>query len=293
MSFRYPGGKRKVKKEIAGRILRFYRNDKMKNRLYIEPFFGAGAICLNLLSSQLPTNKILINDIDPGIASYWQSVIKTPKELCELVKDFKPSVDLFYEYKDILLKLKPEDFNKDDCLQIGFMKLAIHQISYSGLGTLAGGPIGGKNQKSKYDVGCRWNALSIIKNIWKEHHYLKTVTSRFDCRHFIDIFFIYDAVLSFYYLDPPYFVKGGELYQHSFTEEDHNLLAQSLKMTSSHWLLSYDDCEEIRELYDWAEIIELNMNYSINGAVTKKELLITHPRFKDLLEPIKEDEIVF
>ena len=42
-------------------------------------------------------------------------------------------------------------------VDIGFKKLAIHQISYSGLGTMSGGPLGGAGQKSQYKIDCRWS----------------------------------------------------------------------------------------------------------------------------------------
>ena len=49
-----------------------------------------------------------------------------------------------------------------------------------------------------------------------------------------------------------------------------------LKSTPHKWLLSYDDCKEIRELYSWAKIEELDVKYSISGATKKGELLISN-----------------
>jgi len=47
-------------------------------------------------------------------------------------------------------------------LDVGFKKLAIHQISYSGLGTKSGGPLGGKSQESIYKIDCRWSPKHIV-----------------------------------------------------------------------------------------------------------------------------------
>jgi DNA adenine methylase len=72
------------------------------------------------------------------------------------------------------------------------------------------------------------------------------------------------------YLDPPYYVKGNDLYQCGFTEEDHHRLAESLRNTSNPWILSYDDCPEVRELYQWAKYESVDVNYSITGNLDKK-----------------------
>jgi hypothetical protein len=90
--------------------------------------------------------------------------------------------------------------------------------------------------------------------------------------------------------DPPYYVKGGDLYQHGFTVADHERLAVALKETKHAWVLSYDDCFEVRRLYDWACVEPLEVSYSITATKdketghrlsrTKSELLICPKRTK-------------
>jgi len=76
------------------------------------------------------------------------------------------------------------------------------------------------------------------------------------------------------YLDPPYFDKGGVCYQHSFTQEHHERLAKKLRSTFHHWVLSYDDCPAIRDLYNWARIKVVAATYSMSRK-TVGELIIT------------------
>ena len=158
----------------------------------------------------------------------------------------------------------------------GFKKLAIHQISYSGLGTKSGGPLGGKEQKSDYKIDCRWSP----KYICKEVDQLHALFSKLDidgeichCRDFSEIL-ANNKNDHVYYFDPPYYVKGGVLYQCSFTEYDHKRLATLIRGLKGSWVLSYDECDEIRKLYDWASIEKMGVNYSIGGATRKSELLI-------------------
>jgi DNA adenine methylase len=103
---------------------------------------------------------------------------------------------------------------------------------------------------------------------------------------------------SLLYLDPPYFVKGNDLYQFGFSREDHARLSTTLKNTQHAWLLSYDDCPEIRELYKWACIEAIDVNYSITAlkdkdtgerrSRTKTELLISSTRTK-AVERVQHD----
>ncbi|MCD6436441.1 MAG: DNA adenine methylase, partial [Clostridiales bacterium] len=171
--FRYPGGKLKAKKFITSKIKKYYKINNSYNLEYIEPFFGSGSICLGLLNS-MRLNKICINDTDPGIACFWASIIHFPDVLCKKVEEYIPSVDDFYKFKK---ELRDSDVNSiarivcnkpsKKCIEIGFKKLVIHKISYSGLGTMAGGPMGGKEQLSNFKVDCRWNSKTIIKDIKK------------------------------------------------------------------------------------------------------------------------------
>lgn len=265
--FRYPGGKNKLKKQIVATIQKHLHKDTE----YREPFFGGGSIGLSLLFSDSFTNDIWINDKDKGVADLWTSVMQTPSELKKEVMNFTPSVSNFEKYKQDLCN---ESLN-EDTLTNGFKKLAVHQTSYSGLGTKSGGPLGGKKQQSKYKIDCRWSPKYICEKINTLHQKFQEITirdNRCTNKDFAEL--IEDSSDAFIYLDPPYYDKGGELYQHAFTTKDHERLATKLKNSTNPWLLSYDECDEIKELYSWAHYTILPVNYSINSSRTKNELLI-------------------
>ena len=58
----------------------------------------------------------------------------------------------------------------------------------------------------------------------------------------------YDREDSFFYCDPPYF-SSEYVYDCGFTWEDHVRLHDALVNAKGKWLLSYNDCPEIKELY--------------------------------------------
>ena len=58
----------------------------------------------------------------------------------------------------------------------------------------------------------------------------------------------YDRPDTFFYLDPPYYETEGH-YAVVFSKEDHVRLRDTLSRIQGKFLLSYNDCEFIRELY--------------------------------------------
>ena len=58
----------------------------------------------------------------------------------------------------------------------------------------------------------------------------------------------YDREETVFYCDPPYYTSEG-MYAMVFTQEDHYRLFRTLASTKGKWLLSYNDCAFIRELY--------------------------------------------
>jgi len=266
--FRYPGGKSKLKKEIVGKIKSQIGFETFQ---YREPFFGGGSIGLDLLYCG-NIKQVWINDKDIGISCLWTSILKYCDEFKQRISSFVPSVKLFYEIKEELLLLSDLPKSREGIVDIGFKKLAIHQISYSGLGTKSGGPLGGLTQGSNYKIDCRWSPDYICKKVEKIHKmFLGVSVIEDECtRHDFSKLIEAEGDKVIIYLDPPYFIKGNVLYQCGFSQEDHERLSQNLKKTNHLWVLSYDDCPEVRDIYSWANVVELNVNYTITALKDKE-----------------------
>lgn len=205
------------------------------------------------------------------MSSIWNSVLHKKEELKEKILSYKPKVEDFFLFREELIQN-----NFSNYLDAGFKKIIIHQISYSGLGVKSGGPLGGVKQESIYKIDCRWSPEYMCKKIDYFHSLLKEKNiSDNECTS-VDFEKIVCVASkdSFIYLDPPYFDKGNELYQCSMSFSDHKRLSELLKNTQAKWLLSYDNSEIIRHLYKWANIEEIDINYTIRGSRGKRELLI-------------------
>lgn len=278
---RYPGSKEKLAKEI----IRIFPQES-RLRLwseatpweYREPFFGAGAVGFEVLESLSPQCRIWLNDLDPGMAGLWQAVRESPRELANRVMQFVPAAEWFYEHKHV-------DLSQMSAVDAGFIKLALHRISYSGLGSKAGGPLGGRDQtNAKYDVACRWRPEVMYRTIMALHRKMwrfegLNVTCQ-DFRSTIE----HAPEKCMMYVDPPYYEKGESLYQFSMSAQDHEDLATLLRQSAANWVLSYDDHPAIRDLYSWAFIQPVNITYTISNKDTggrrpkNQEIAIMPPR---------------
>lgn len=79
----------------------------------------------------------------------------------------------------------------------------------------------------------------------------------------------------FLYLDPPY-ANGGKLYGTRGDMHDgfqHEELAEILR-SRTKWLLSYNDCKQVRALYSGYETIVPEWAYGMNNERKSSEVLI-------------------
>ena len=274
---RYPGGKSKLKKHILPFI------PSLNGVEYREPFVGGGSIFLSIIEKE-SISKFIINDFDVQMGALWQSVIYNPLALIDRIKSYIPTVDSYLQFVESL-----NTSETLSVLELGFRKLAVHQMSYSGLGLMAGGPIGGNSQSSKYVIGCRWSPLRLEKTILK----ISELTKHLDSDKKIISSLDFESVISrdstlstFIYLDPPYYDKGADMYVHSFKTNDHIRLANVLKKTPHKWLLSYDDCPEVRELYSWAKVSTFSAKYSITSVIGEDDTRKSTNKNELLIQPI-------
>ena len=92
----------------------------------------------------------------------------------------------------------------------------------------------------------------------------------------------YDREDAFFYLDPPYY-STEDMYDGGFDERDHIRLRDLLRSINGRFLLSYNDCPHIRELYRDYEIFDFSRAHSMaqryEAGKEFKELLIANYDF--------------
>lgn len=89
----------------------------------------------------------------------------------------------------------------------------------------------------------------------------------------------YDRPDAFFYADPPYF-STEDMYEVGFGWDDHVRLRKTLGDIKGKFLLSYNDCPEIRELYDGFNMFDFSRTHSMaqryEAGKEFKELLIAN-----------------
>lgn len=118
------------------------------------------------------------------------------------------------------------------------------------------------------------------KDMEKTKEYLQTVSKRLNQVIIENIDFQrilknYDKEDALFYLDPPYY-ETEKYYPDWFLSEDHIRLKESLDEIKGKFVLSYNDCSYIRELYKCYSIIEVERAHNL----LKQEV---KPRYKELI----------
>lgn len=85
----------------------------------------------------------------------------------------------------------------------------------------------------------------------------------------------YDKTDALFYLDPPYY-ETEKYYPDRFMPEDHERLKAALDGIKGKFVLSYNDCGYIRELYEGYTIIEVDRLHNL----VQKEV---KPRYRELI----------
>lgn len=260
----YPGGKWRARAAILSRLARY--RDWVQFR---EPFVGSGAISIAMLVSH--PRQMWINDIDASIYCFWRSLRDHPDLLRRRIRDFVPSLEAFDQLK-AYLRSSPIGACDHDIVHIGFCKLAVHCLSFSGIG-MNGGP---KCGYGGCDIRKNWAPQYLLDKITRLQPHISHVRiTTADYRTLI----VDETTPALLYVDPPYFKAGAGFYAHTFAGyQDHVALAQALRQTPHPWVMSYDNCPQIRHLYqDWADIECSPVQYTIRDRPAATELLISSP----------------
>lgn len=266
---RYPGGKTSLFR-FFGEII---ERHAWSNVRYIEPYAGGAGSALSLLITG-KVSSIVINDYDPTIFCFWQSILKHPKDFIRKIQHTPITIQQWKIQKAIYTK---RDASKP--FELGFSTFFLNRTNRSGI--LNAGPIGGNAQTGEWKIDARYNKERLMQKINLLASYKDRITV-----HNMDGMEIFKKYLtdsnSLFYLDPPYYAKSSKLYLNAFNEENHEDLALILnKNNNAKWVLTYDSVPEIRQLYCRRHSAPFDLIYSAHHSTkTGSEIMI----FSDALD---------
>lgn len=261
---RYPGGKAR----LASFLSSVLQANRLEDAIYVEPYAGGAGAALDLLYSE-GVQSILINDADPRIHAFWRSITEQNEDFLELIEGARLNVTEWKRQREIYAA--PSEY---DTLSVGFATFYLNRTSRSGIIHNAG-PIGGFNQTGNYKIDARFNRDGLIKRV----RHIGMYSDRIDVTNLDGLALIRSLASAdephFVYLDPPYFVKGGDLYLNQFTPDQHAELAKYFDEKYPHrWVMTYDNVSQISDLYKAHNQQTFDLTYSAYERRLGKELLI-------------------
>src|SRR5580698_2221498 len=143
---RYPGGKTCLY-ALAAVIL---RENRLERGSYVEPYAGGAGLALSLLFGG-HVGDIHINDLDPSVWCFWDSVLNRTEQLVQLIQRTPVTVNEWHRQREV-----HKSGNKSRPLELGFATFFLNRTNRSGV-IKGAGVIGGLDQTGNYKIDCRFN----------------------------------------------------------------------------------------------------------------------------------------
>lgn len=249
---RYPGGKTRAIKVLDEYIERYYSG---RTKL-ISPFFGGGSYELHWIS-QNDGRTVKANDLFKPLYSFWAALKGARTKLLKKIRKNMPVT------KESFKALRESIMTMEDMYEQAAAYFVINRTSFSGA-TLSGGfskqAAEGRLTESSLERvrDCRLDSIEF---------------SNKDCCAFLKEH--PEADDTFVYADPPYYIetyiygKDGDMHENF----DHERFAKKMKKRSD-WIICYNDCKYIRDLYADCQIFKVSWAYGMNAKKESSEILI-------------------
>ena len=243
--FRWAGGKFYARKIIEKYI--------PKHDFYVEPFLGGGSVFFH-------KNKVnsWLNDYEKDLINCYKVIKSNLSDLLDKLKNEKATKERHRWFKN--------EFSPKTKIEQAFKYYYLNRTSYSGIMKRENCFFG---YGEKYSMRPENWPRQLEKNSKKLQ---KVKITNFDFEKVINNI---KTKNTFVFLDPPYFnADQNKFYTKSFGVQDHIRLCKILKKNNNKFkfLLTYDNCEEIREMYKWAKFSDSQeWNYVIARTDNQKE----------------------
>lgn len=263
---RYPGGKTRACKVLDEVLNEHFVISDYNN--IISPFFGGGSFEFYIQNKY--NIHVIANDKFTPLYNFWKICKENKSQLVLELNSKIGNID-----KDSFQNMRSQIMNTSNSLEQSIMYFIINRCSFSGA-TLSGG-------FSLESASKRFTKSSInkIENLDLSNFTLYNL----DFSEFIDKCYIKtingdnneSANKNLMFLDPPYYLeKGSKLYGdkgNMHENFDHEKLFNCIK-TKKNWIMTYNNCGYIKELYRNYKIIETNWSYGMNKSKQSSEIII-------------------
>ena len=247
----YYGGKQNMLAELLPLI--------PKHEVYVEPFFGGGA----LFFAKNPAPLEVINDTNQLMINFYRQMVVNFDALeLEIIATLHSRFEHFRAGQIIKGKVESTDLQK---------AWAVYVSTNQGFANMLG--IGwGHNVSVESRVSNIWNNTKHQFHTYKGR--LNTV--QIECQDALKVIKVYDRKDALFYLDPPYYNSECGHYK-GYTEADYQNLIDLIQTIKGKFILSSYPNKVIDSI-EWTWRKDIEKNRSVNAAVgaTKTEVIITN-----------------
>jgi len=256
---RYPGGKSKA----AHKLVSLFPQSIKEFR---EPMVGGGSVAL-VLKQSLPHIKVWINDLSYDLICFWKTLRDQPDEL---IKELRRIKALYKDGKKLFEEFSSQEGGTEFERAVRFFVL--NRISFSGTAYS-----GGYSQQA-FERRFTQSSIERLKKAGEIIQDFKITHGDYEPLLFEE------GEDVFIFLDPPYYsTASSKLYGkrgNLHTSFDHKRFAENMRMCRHLWLITYDDCQEIRGLFSFANIYSWELQYGMS-AKKGREILISNFSLKE------------
>lgn len=265
---RYPGGKAQLG-EFLGEVI---SSNGLHDGHYIEPYAGGAAVAIALLTGEY-VSTVHINDIDPGVHTFWTAVLESTADFCALIRKTPLNMREWRRQRRVF-----QSGSEAGALAYGFSMFYLNRTNRSGI--LNGGVIGGKKQTGEWRIDARFNRDDLIDRVKRIARYKSRIhVTNHDAAVLLKQI---STKRSFLYLDPPYYEKGQHLYTNYYHHDDHALIANLIQEIDQPWIVSYDEHPKVKKLYRGFRRTRYSLQYSARHRRRGSEVMFFSP---DLVIP--------
>ncbi|WP_420587244.1 DNA adenine methylase [Ruegeria sp.] len=248
------GGKRNLAKRITARI------ESIPHQTYAEPFVGMGGI---FLRRRMRPRAEVINDLGRDVSNLFRILQRHYPQFLETLRF---QITTRAEFNRLV------DTNPDTLtdLERAARFLYLQRTAF-------GGKVSGRNFGVAKDRSSRFNPTTLEPMLEDLHTRMAGVV--IECLPYADFITRYDGAGTLFYLDPPYWGCETDYGKGLFGRDDFTALAAQIATIKGRFILSINDRPEIRDLFAWADIEEVETTYSAkkNGVHKRvSELLISN-----------------
>ncbi len=252
---RYPGGKTRACKKLDAIMKEHFDVSKFNN--IVSPFFGGGSFEFYIQNNY--NLNIIANDKFTPLYNFWDTCKLNKENLCKELNVKINNID-----KQEFMRLREIIMNEKNKFNQSIMYFIINRCSFSGA-TLSGG-YSEEASKKRFTV----SSVNRINNL---------DLSYFDIYNldFEDFINNNKSEKNLMFLDPPYYLeKASKLYGNNGDMHDtfnHDKLYKCLSKKKD-WIMTYNNCDYIKNLYKDFKIIETSWTYGMNKSKTSSEIVI-------------------